>query len=233
MSIVLFATISVYAQKPAVNSKTIYKDTAGIVISKEKFEKLKEELKGKFLANALVVNKHNVITEMELKSNKAFMKEMMEKTGKYRKEWEGKNAPDFVAKDLDENKVSLKKLKGKVVVLKFWFTSCMPCLEEMPGLNKMIENKYKDNKDVVFLAPCLDPKTEVIKETLVKHPFRYTSLYNARDITKSYDIPGFPTHFVIDKNGIVTYVQTASNGSTKGLELAIDKALSGNFKNKK
>lgn len=227
MSIALFVTMPVFAQR--ADSSTVYKDVTGKVISREKFAELEKQSNGQLKIWPVIEN--GKVKELSLKKftekEKDFMKEMTEKAEKYPKDWQGKNAPDFVAKDLDDNKVSLSKLKGKVVVLKFWFIACKPCVEEMPMLNKMIENKYKDSKDVVFLAPCLDAKIKDINKLLDKHPFRYTSLYNAHDIAINYGIIAFPTHVVIDKDGIITYANLSSNGTTKSLEQAIDQALLG------
>lgn len=51
----------------------------------------------------------------------------------------GVAAPNFQASTLDNKKIELSKLKGQVVVLNFWFTRCQPCIEEMPGFNKLVD----------------------------------------------------------------------------------------------
>jgi peroxiredoxin len=228
MCVFLLATISLYAQMPEANSSTIYKDTAGKVISKDQFEKLEKQSEGQ-LRKKPVIEK-GIVKEMALRkateNELAFFKKMNDRITQYSKDWEGKKAPDFVGKDLDDNEISLSKLQGKVVVLKFWFTACRPCKEEMPALNKMIEKKYKNNKNVVFLAPCLDGK-DATKKTLIEHPFRFTSLYSAGSISKSYGVFAYPTHIIIDKNGIINYANLTEGEGTQPLERAIDKALSG------
>ena len=44
-------------------------------------------------------------------------------------------APDFVLNNLNGEKVSLARYRGKVVILNFWSTTCAPCLEEIPSLS--------------------------------------------------------------------------------------------------
>jgi len=60
----------------------------------------------------------------------------------------GSDAPDFSAVDMNGNSYSLGILKGKVVVINFWFVECKPCVIEMPELNEIVE-KYK-SEEVVF-----------------------------------------------------------------------------------
>lgn len=68
----------------------------------------------------------------------------------------GKQALPFSAKDINGKNYSLESLKGKVIVINFWFVECKPCVMEMPELNKLVE-KY-ENKDVVFLGLAINEK---------------------------------------------------------------------------
>ena len=43
---------------------------------------------------------------------------------------------DFNFKDVNGNKLNKKDLKGKVIVINFWFTTCQPCIQEIPLLNE-------------------------------------------------------------------------------------------------
>jgi thiol-disulfide isomerase/thioredoxin len=63
-------------------------------------------------------------------------------------------APDLTLTNLDGTAHSLAEYRGKIVVLNFWATWCLPCREEMPMLSKLA-SKY-DEKDVVFLAASID-----------------------------------------------------------------------------
>lgn len=118
----------------------------------------------------------------------------------------GKPAPLFVAKTIDGQEVSLEHLKGKVVVINFWFTTCVPCIKEMPGLNKLTEKYQKE--DVIFLAVTWNNEEE-IRAFLKKHDFKFQIVANRKDIVLIKYLKeraAFPTTFVIDRIGIVRSV---------------------------
>ena len=62
--------------------------------------------------------------------------------GSLNNEFIGKPALPFSVTDLLGNAYSIDKLKGKLIVINFWFVECKPCIMEMPDLNKLVE-KYK------------------------------------------------------------------------------------------
>src|SRR5262245_13293027 len=51
----------------------------------------------------------------------------------------GRYAPDATLNDLSGNQVALASLRGKVVVLNFWYVACEPCRQEMPELERFYE----------------------------------------------------------------------------------------------
>lgn len=116
-----------------------------------------------------------------------------------------KNQPvkkfSFVAQD--GSKWNSTELKGKVIVINFWFTVCKPCILEMPHLNKLVE----DNKTspVVFIAPAPEEELQ-IKKFLRKYNFDYNIIPSSLEYITALGIENFPTHIIIDKAGIVRQV---------------------------
>jgi peroxiredoxin len=130
----------------------------------------------------------------------------------------GNSAPAFTATTLSGKTYKSEDLNGKVVVLNFWSTFCPICAAETPELNKLVAD-YK-NKDVVFIAFALNPKTDVEK-FLKKKPFSYeivpnglqeTILSYGREYSNGvFELP-FPLHVVIDQKGFIQLNQRGFEG---------------------
>ncbi len=111
-------------------------------------------------------------------------------------------APDFNVKTLEGKDLNLSTLKGKVVVLNFWFIGCAPCRVEMPGLNKLTDEFT--GKDVVFIAFALD-QTEALEKFLKTTEFKYQVVPKAGDIASLFGAEVYPTHIIINKEGEIEY----------------------------
>jgi len=134
-------------------------------------------------------------------------------------------APEFEATTLDGNRISLKGLKGKAVVLNFWFINCGPCRGEMPELNKIVE-EFKDR--VRFLAFASD-STPALKGFLKENSFKYEIIPgDGAKFSGSYKVEGFPTHFLIDQNGRIAWeARGAHPDNIKRLRAMIQRTLDG------
>lgn len=117
----------------------------------------------------------------------------------------GKAAPDFKLQDIDHVYHTLSSLKGKVVVLNFWFTQCSPCIQEMPELNQL-RSRFKDATDVVFFALTFE-KQAMVRSWLAGHQFDYTVLTDATSVNSSFGITTWPTNMIIDKQGTIRYAE--------------------------
>lgn len=125
-----------------------------------------------------------------------------------KKNWVGQKIPDYSFIATNGLELNSGNLKGKVVVFNFWFTTCGGCLKEIPELNKLV-NKYSKNDNVVFIAPALND-TYTINAFLEDKAFFYKCTEGG-DYINTLGLSGFPTHIVVNKNGIVKWVQMGSN----------------------
>jgi len=119
-----------------------------------------------------------------------------------------KNAPDFELSDLQGERWSLKKFKGKVIILNFWFTTCIPCIKEIPELNKLVD-EY-DPKNVVFLGLTFN-NSDQVRKFLTKHPFKYTLFPASKEVDKKYNISSWPASIVIDRDGKIKKIIYSSD----------------------
>jgi peroxiredoxin len=114
----------------------------------------------------------------------------------------GITAPNFIAQTIDGKTVRLSALKGKVVVLNFWFVECVPCRMEMPALNETVKKFEKDG--VIFLSIAREDRASV-QTFLRSHPFLFNPIPDpeaaiCKDI---YHLYAYPTTVVINRNGII------------------------------
>lgn len=117
------------------------------------------------------------------------------------KELVGCRAPQFEVWSVKGVKLNLNDLKGKVVVIHFWFTDCAPCVAEFPALNQLWQD-YR-LQEVVFIAFGGD-ETQDILDFIDEHPFHYHQVSGVYDLAKKYCLlGGWPMHLVLDKEGIV------------------------------
>jgi thiol-disulfide isomerase/thioredoxin len=129
-------------------------------------------------------------------------------------------APDFTATDLSGNTVSMHQLRGKIVVLNFWFVGCGTCEMEMPELNDL-RTKYRSNSDVVFLS-FVRSKPAVVASFLAEHPFAFPIAYLTSQQQEQFAIQGYPTNIVVDKTGKYAFISLG--GGIGGIDL-LDQAI--------
>ena len=134
----------------------------------------------------------------------------------------GQLAPEFYGKDMSDTVTyDFNYYKGrKVVVLNFWFTTCAPCIRELPDLNRLYD-RYKDRADIIFIAPTFE-FAENIDSFLVNHPFNYNILPEAYEAIKNYKAIAYPLNVIIDFDGRIAYV---SAGGLPGIEYLLDKKI--------
>lgn len=116
---------------------------------------------------------------------------------------EGMLAAEFSVRTLDGQTIRSAELKGKVVVLNFWFIGCPACLDIEPKLNAL-KARFEGNGDVVFLAITFD-KADDVRRYLKKNRFDYAHAAEAGGVLKSFAFNGYPKNIVISKTGEIVY----------------------------
>lgn len=133
-----------------------------------------------------------------------------------------KKAPNFTAKDINNNSISLKDLYSqKTVLLVFWGTWCVPCIQEIPLLKEFREKYPKDKFEIVSVATQSpeDKASAIIKEK----EMNWVHILNEPSINNQYHVGYYPTMFVIDTKGNFVYsAPTPIDGSLDKLKRALE-----------
>lgn len=111
-------------------------------------------------------------------------------------------APNVQFATLNGEKLSTVDLRGKVVLVNFWATTCVTCVKEMPALIDTY-NKFRDQGfDTVAVAMSYDPPNYVLNFAQSRAlPFK-VALDVQGDVARGFgDVKLTPTTFILDKRG--------------------------------
>jgi peroxiredoxin len=110
-------------------------------------------------------------------------------------------APDFVSEKLEGGKASLADYKGKLVLLNFWATWCIPCRAEMPGMETLWQ-KYKEQGFVVVAISNDEGSRARVKTFSEILDLSFPILLDPEgEVSDLYKVSNMPTSFLIDRKG--------------------------------
>jgi thiol-disulfide isomerase/thioredoxin len=113
-------------------------------------------------------------------------------------------APPFSVTTLDGNRVSMDDLQGKVVLLDFWATWCVPCREALPHM-KDIAKKFQ-GQPLVILSVSLDNDEQKWKDFITKNEMTWPQYRDggfSGSISKLFAVTAIPHTFTIDADGVL------------------------------
>lgn len=129
---------------------------------------------------------------------------------------EAKPAPPFnLRKYTSDERVSLAKLRGKVVLLTFWFPSCGPCVAEFSHFETVMQRLRQKGDDVSYIGiNVVRDQDSYVLPLIAKKKYSFTALKGPEAvqgaksdyaIPRGYAIRGAPTNFVIARSGKIVY----------------------------
>jgi peroxiredoxin len=136
------------------------------------------------------------------------------------------DAPDFTLKVLGSGEISLKELKGKVILLNFFSEVCRVCQHEVPSLDKL--DASIKNKDLVILHVAIDGKEKELTEFKNKYNISMPILIdeNGKE-AKAYGVWGYHKTFFINRQGkIVAYTYAEKDWTSRDVQKLIKFLLS-------
>ena len=140
--------------------------------------------------------------------------------------WEGEVLHDFLSTvDLDGKPISLADYRGKVVLLDFWATWCLPCLAAIPEIEAVYE-KY-NNKGFEIIGISLDLDKAVLRRFLTENPLPWRQIFDGKrfkgPLAQRYGIRSAPTMFLLDREGKVISVDVRSRTLDKLVAAEIER----------
>ncbi len=112
--------------------------------------------------------------------------------------------PPFSITTLDGQRVSMDDLQGKVVLLDFWATWCVPCRKALPHVRK-VEKKFQ-GEPLVILSVSLDSDEQKWKEFIGKNEMTWPQYRDGSfegPIAKMFGVNAIPHTFTIDADGVL------------------------------
>lgn len=124
----------------------------------------------------------------------------------------GNFPPHFSLPSLDGTRqISLSDYQGKVVLLNFWATWCGPCVQEMPGLERLY-TKLKD-RGFVVLAVAIDDSKESVEQFRQQYGISFpVALSEDGQVKADYQTSGVPETFIVGKDGRLVLMPDPEDG---------------------
>jgi len=118
----------------------------------------------------------------------------------------------------------LAQLKGQVVLVNFWATWCPPCRAEMPGLQRVYDDRHPAGFTVVGVSMD-EVSRDRVAAFLTDHHITYpVAMATAEAVAGFGGVNDFPTSFLVDRRGRVRYVVRGMFLAT-ALRAAVDRLL--------
>jgi cytochrome c biogenesis protein CcmG, thiol:disulfide interchange protein DsbE len=134
----------------------------------------------------------------------------------------GKVAPALIATQLDGRSFDLSAQRGKVAIVNFWATWCVPCRQEMPALDAVYK-KYRA-KGLVMIGVSADRAKHRDDVAGVMKEFSYPAAMLEDAQNNGFGIPEFlPVTYIVGKNGTVSAILTPDGDPVT--EQNLDKVL--------
>jgi len=115
-------------------------------------------------------------------------------------------APAFSLQSRDGQQVSLASLQGKVVMVNFWATWCVPCRQEMPHLQALYE-RYNSLGFELLAVNVEKNNAEGARKWLEETPVSFPVLFDPNnEVTKLYKVQTMPSTVLVARDGTMRFI---------------------------
>jgi peroxiredoxin len=109
-------------------------------------------------------------------------------------------ARDFTASLAGGQRFRLSEHRGKVILVNFWATWCLPCREEMPSMERLW--RLHRRGDFLLVAVSLDSDPKLVGPFVAEHGLTFpVALDPEMDVANLYGVRALPASFVVDRQG--------------------------------
>ena len=113
-------------------------------------------------------------------------------------------APPLELADRQGGRHAIEDYRGQVLVVNFWGSWCVPCVRELPGLNRLRQAFSSQPFEIIGVNVAEHPNR--LKRFLAQHPIEFPVLYDRHsEAYHTWKVKALPTSFVIDRSGRVRY----------------------------
>ncbi len=115
----------------------------------------------------------------------------------------GSTLPEWTGRRVDGTEEPLSAYRGRVLLIDFWATWCVPCIDALPELRRMVSGLPADR--FALLAVSVDEELETVTEFMEREamPWYNWHLGLSSDLERILDVRGFPTYLLADENGTI------------------------------
>ena len=140
------------------------------------------------------------------------------------KPWKGKATLPLARTDIEGKAVDLKAMHGRVLVVNFWATWCVPCRDEMPSLQRL--RARLAGKPFEVITVNFGESAEKIAQFLDKENVTLPVLLDTqKESAKDWGVGGLPMTFLVDARGRVRYSVFGERDWSEGPSLALVERL--------
>jgi cytochrome c biogenesis protein CcmG, thiol:disulfide interchange protein DsbE len=120
----------------------------------------------------------------------------------------GAPAPELTVQALSGKAINVSSYRGKVVLLDVWASWCVPCKQELPMLDDIAARQRR--KGIEILAVSVDQERDNVVKFLRGHgKWALTVAHDPRgEIADRLQPDKMPTSYIIDRSGIIRYVNS-------------------------
>ncbi len=108
-------------------------------------------------------------------------------------------AQPFTLEDLNARILTSRELAGKVVLLDFWATWCVPCVRELPELAQYAQ-RIRGREDVIFLSLNVTDERSSLRTFVREHGITYP-VFSGDELLDPFGVFAFPTKLILDLRG--------------------------------